>query len=370
MDLRLSDEQGQLRDAVAHWARRRYGFAQRRGIVDGEGWSADVWRDLAEGLGILGLGAAAAPDPVDLMVAMEALGEALLVEPFVETVVTGASLLRSAGGPLAQRLLHGIAAGDVRLALAWEEPGVAAGWAADATVATRVGEGWRITGAKSVVTAAPCVTTLLVTARTDTGTSLFAVDPAAPGVTLTAYPTIDGRTAADVAFDGVTVGGEALLGAEGGALPWLERAGDATIAALGAEAIGVMRRMLADTIAYTGTRRQFGQPIARFQVLQHRMVDMRIHTELAAAAVLLATLKLDAPAAERARAASVAKVTVAEACRFVGQNAIQLHGGMGMSDETPVTHHFRRATVIEHELGSADAHVARFIDAHRRLAAA
>lgn len=362
MDFSFSDEQRQLRDSVRSYLRDHYPFARRRAAsLSAAGYDAATWGDFAERLGILSLADTGnAPDPVDVMVIMEELGEALVIEPFLETVVVGAALLRAAGGAAARTLLSGVVAGDVRLALAWAEPAARMAWMPRGTVARREGDGWRLDGAKSVVTGAPWATQLLVSAATAGGTSLFVVAPDAPGVTLTAYPTIDGRRAADIVFDGAMLSGDALLGGEGGALPLLEAVGDAAIAAQSAEAVGVMRRMLRDTIDYTKQRQQFGQAISGFQALQHRMVDMFTQTEMASSAVYLATLKLGAPPAERAMAASVAKVIVGEACGFVGQNAVQLHGGMGMTDDLAVGHYFKRATVIEGEFGTVDHHVARF----------
>lgn len=363
MDFTFTDQQQQLRDSLRSYLRSHYPFDRRRAAsVSDAGWSPETWADFADRLGILTLAdPSVAADPVDLMVVMEELGAALVIEPFLETVVTGAGLLRSIGCGLARELLSGIAARDVVIALAWAEPETRYAWEPRRTVARRAGDGWRIDGLKSVVTGAPWATHLIVSAVTENGVSLFVAEPGIPGMTLTAYSTIDGRRAADIAFDGVT--GVQLLGQEGGALPILERVGDASIAAIGAEAIGVMRRMLQDTIDYTKQRHQFGQPIAAFQALQHRMVDMFTQIEMASSAVYLATLKLDADPAERAQAASVAQVTVGEACRFVGQNAVQLHGGMGMTDDLPVGHYFKRATVIEGEFGTVDHHLARFAKA-------
>ncbi|GGE00308.1 acyl-CoA dehydrogenase short-chain specific [Polymorphobacter glacialis] len=363
MDFSLSGEQQQLRDSVRGWLKSHHGFEHRRAISRSEsGWDAATWTAFADDLGILSLADIAVPhDAVTVMVVMEELGEALITVPFLETVVTGAAVLRAAGGEAAQALSDGIIAGDVRLALAWAEPDTRYGWQPRTTRAVREGNGWRLDGLKSVVVGAPWATHLIVSALTDTGTSLFVVAPDAIGVSLMSYPTIDGRRAADVRFEGVVLSGDALLGEEGAALPVLERVGDISIAAMGAEAVGVMRRMLADTIEYTGQRKQFGQPIASFQVLQHRMVDMFMQIEMATSAVYLATLRLEAEPAERARAASVAKVTIGEACRFVGQNAVQLHGGMGMTDDAAVSHYFKRATVIEGEFGTTDHHVERFI---------
>ena len=365
MDFSFSDEQQQMRASLRAYLRDRYSFERRRLVLRSEqGWNAEVWSDFSDRLGILSLADPdTTPDPVDLMVVMEELGEALVIEPFLETVVTGAALLRASGGEKARELLEDIVAGQVRLALAWAEPQTRYSWAPRDTVAKQVGKEWHLDGLKSVVVGAPWATHLIVSAATASGTSLFLVSPDAPGVTLYSYPTIDGRRAADVAFESVVLASSALLGIEGGALPLLEEVGDRTIAAIGAEAVGVSRRMLQDTINYTKQRQQFGQPISSFQALQHRMVDMYMQVEMASSAVYLATLKLDAAPADRIGAASVAKVVVSEACRFVGQNAVQLHGGIGMTDDLAVGHYFKRATVIEGEFGAVDHHVDRFIRA-------
>jgi alkylation response protein AidB-like acyl-CoA dehydrogenase len=173
------------------------------------------------------------------------------------------------------------------------------------------------------------------------------------------YPTIDGRRAADVTFEHVRVPADALIGEEGDAAEAMERSIDEGIAAMSAEAVGLLSKLHEDTLEYAKQRRQFGQPIGRFQVLQHRLVDMYMEIELARSAAFRATLRLSAPAKERARAASAAKVTINKACRMVGQNAVQIHGGMGMTDELAVSHSFRRATAIELELGTTDFHLAR-----------
>lgn len=363
MDFSFTSEQEQLRDSLAAYLRDHYPFETRRAIsLSDHGWSERTWRDLADRLGLFSLADPDTPaDPVDLMVVMEQLGSALVIEPFLETIVIGAGLLRVAGGEKARALLRRIAAGDERLALAWAEPGARFGWAAATTIAVRDGDGWRIDGTKAVVVGAPWATTLLVTARSPQGTLLLAVDPHADGITTLSYPTIDGRRAADIRFENLWVGAEAVLLDETRALPALEAVGDAAIAAICAEALGVMQRMLDDTIAYTKERHQFGRPIAQFQALQHRMVDMYMKLQMATSAVYLATLSLGAPAAERARAASIAKATVGDACRFIGQNAIQLHGGMGMTDALAVGHYFKRVTVMEGEFGTTDDHVTRFM---------
>lgn len=369
MDFSLTGEQEVLRAVLRTFLADRHPFATRRATVDrAPGWSAQLWRGFSEELGILGVGIPEAAggmggSAVETMIVMEELGESLVVEPFLETVVVAGNLLAGATGR--ERELARIVAGEARYALAWAEPDGRYRFDGVATRASRSEDGWVLSGRKTVVTAAPWATDLLVTARTAgepgdaEGVSLFLLDPAAADVTVHAYRTIDGRQAAEIGLHDVRLRASSLVGEEGTALPRIERAGDAAIAGLAAEAVGVMRRLIQDTIDYTAQRRQFGQPIASFQALQHRIVDMYMQLELATSATYLATLHLEAPPAARALAASTAKVTVGRALRFVGQNAIQLHGGMGMTDDLAVGHYFRRATVIESEFGSTDFHRAR-----------
>lgn len=371
MDFTFSEEQQLLRNSLRSFLADRYTFeARNRAVNSAEGWSPAIWKAFAEELGILGLAfpervGGLDADAVSTMVVMEELGRALVVEPYLETVVICGGLLRRAGGDVADAALARIATGEQLLAFAWAEPKSRYDFAAIETRASRTASGWRLQGAKAVVKAAPWASHLLVSARTAgnpgerSGVSLFLVDKAAAGVSVTDYPTVDGRRAADVLFDGVELPADALLGSEGEALALIELVSDEAVAALCAEALGVNSRMLDDTVDYTKQRRQFGQPLSSFQVLQHRMVDMYMKVEMSRSATYLATMKLGEAAQERALAASTAKVTTGEACRFVGQNAVQLHGGMGMTDELAVSHYFRRATVMEGEFGSVDFHLQR-----------
>lgn len=378
MDFTLSEEHTLLRASLGQFLQQRYGFAERTAASRGDlGYRPEVWTALAEDLGVLGMTIPEAHGglgggALEQMILMEEAGRALLLEPVCETVFQAGWLLEQAGGVLAGELLGQIASGAAKLAVALGEPAMRYDLADIATRASRTDAGWRIDGIKAVVMAAPWADRLIVAARTTgqagdaDGLSLFVVDPAAAGVTLHSYPTIDGRRAADIEFAGVTVSADALLGPEGGALPLLEAMRDRAIAAQAAEAAGLLDKLVTDTVAYTKQRNQFGQPISSFQALQHRMVDMYMQVEMVRSAAVLATLRLDGDPVERARAASAAKVTVANACRFVGQNAVQLHGGMGMTDELAIGHYFKRATLLESEHGSADWHLTR----HAALAAA
>jgi alkylation response protein AidB-like acyl-CoA dehydrogenase len=372
MDFSFSEEQTLLRDTVASYLADHYDFDTRRAAIkSAAGWRPEVWKAFAEELGILG---ASFPEDVgglgggavDNMVVMEEFGRALVVEPYLSTVVIGGGFLRRAGPPGANELIGRIIAGDALIAFAYAEPQGRYNLANLATIARKEGDGYVINGHKAVVIGAPFATHLILTARTGggqrdpDGVSVFLVERTAPGVVTRDYPTVDGRRAAEVTFEDLRVGSEALIGPEGAALPLVEQVVDEAIAATCAEACGVLRKLHESTLDYTKQRKQFGAPIASFQVLQHRMVDMFIHLEQAVSMTYMAHLRLPEPPAERAKAVSSAKVQVGRACRFVGQNAIQLHGGMGMTDEMAVAHYFKRATIIEGEFGSVDHHLARY----------
>jgi hypothetical protein len=369
MDFSFTDEQTMLRDTLARFIQDRYDFDTRRKIVDSpEGWRRDYWKAFAEELGILGapfseeqggLGGG----PVENMIVMEELGKGLVVEPYLGAVVLGGGLLKHAGGAVADELIGGVIAGEVIGAFAYAEPTGRYDLADLSTTARKDGSAYVLNGRKAVVVGAPWATHLFVTARTSggrrdkDGVSVFVVEKSAAGVTTRDYPTVDGRRASEISFENTPA---VLLGEEGKGLPVVERVADEGIAALSAEAVGCMRRLHEGTLDYAKQRKQFGRAIADFQALQHRMVDMFGQVELATSMTYMATLKLDASDAERAKAASAAKAHIGKASRFVGQNAIQLHGGMGMTDELSIGHYFKRATVIEGLFGDVDHHLKRY----------
>ena len=372
MDFSLSEEQRLLRDSLAGFLRSRYDADTRRKAVASEaGWRPELWRALAEEVGVLG---AALPEelgglgggPVDTLVVMTEFGRALVVEPFMETVVIGAGLLRRFDSPAARDAVGAIIAGDLVTTLAGGAPTSRYDVHAVATRATRDGAGWKVDGRKAVVSAAPWASKLLVSARTGgsereaEGVSLFLVDRQAPGVSTRDYPTVDGRRASEITLDGVSLPAEALLGPEGQALEPVEAVLDEARAALCAEACGVLGEMVRQTVDYAKQRRQFGTAISNFQVLQHRMVDMFIASEQAVSMTYMATLKLDLLAAERSGAVSAAKAFVGRALTDVGQSAVQIHGGIGLTDELAFSHYFKRATVLEQALGSSDWHLRRY----------
>lgn len=379
MDFNLTNEQELLRDGLTKFLASRYDLASSRAAAKtGPGWQPEIWRGFADELGILG---ATLPEeaggigggPVETMVIAEALGHALVIEPFVDTVVVAGGLLHRSGDESAAALLEDIVAGSSIAALAATEPTSGDNWRDVSTTARRDGEEWVLNGTKVMAVNAPLATHLLVTARTsgeraDTdGISLFVVDIASlsTGFTAHLYRTVDDRRASDLTFSDVRLPASALLGAEGQAWPSLELARDEGAAAVCAEAVGGMRKVLADTVEYCKQRQQFGLPIGSFQALQHRMVDMHMEVEQASAAVYLAVLNLDAEPAQRARAVSAAKATIGRAARFVGQNAVQLHGGMGMTEELAIGHYFKRLTAVQYEFGSTDYHVSRYAELTR-----
>lgn len=375
MDFNLTNEQELLRDGLTKFLASRYDLATSRAAAKtGPGWQPEIWRGFAEELGILG---ATLPEdaggigggPVETMVIAEALGHALVIEPFVDTVVVAGGLLHRSGAGL----LEDIVAGTTVVALAATEPTSGDNWRDVSTTAQRDGDDWVLNGSKVMAVSAPLATQLLVTARTsgeraDTeGISLFLVEIASltTGFTAHHYRTVDDRRASDLTFSDVRLPAAALLGTEGQAWSSLELARDEGAAAVCAEAVGGMRKVLADTVEYCKQRQQFGQPIGSFQALQHRMVDMHMEVEQAAAAVFLAVLNLDAEPAQRAKAVSAAKATIGRAARFVGQNAVQLHGGMGMTEELAIGHYFKRLTAVQYEFGSTDYHVGRYAELTR-----
>lgn len=375
MDFTLSNEQELLRDGLNRFLATRYDLEKSRTAAkSGQGWQPDIWRGFADELGILG---ATLPEssggmgggPVELMVIAEALGQSLVIEPYVDTVVVAGGLLGRSGSADADAVLEKIAAGTAIAALAAAEATSGDHWRDISTTAQRDGDDWVLHGAKIVAVAAPLATHLLITARTsgaqddEQGISLFLVDieeGLPTGLEVHGYRTVDDRRAADLEFDGLRLPAQALLSAEGQAWESVARAADEGAAAVCAEAVGCMRKVVTDTVEYSKQRQQFGQPIGSFQVLQHRMVDMYMELQQASAAVLLAILNLDAEPAVRARTVSAAKATVGRAARFIGQNAVQLHGGMGMTEELAIGHYFKRLTAVQNEFGSTDYHVTRY----------
>jgi alkylation response protein AidB-like acyl-CoA dehydrogenase len=370
MNFEFKEEQLQFADALKRWIGRDYSFEQRRAIVRSEQGTLDAaWATLAE----LGMTALPVPEEqggfaggaVDLFVVMRELGRGLVVEPYFATVL-GAHFLKLGGAHAS--LLEQVATGELKLACALGERQSRHALCDIATRAEQIGAGWRLTGEKTAVVHGSQAGVLVVSARVgggqrdEAGISLFAVPADAPGVQLTDYRTLDGQRAANLRLEGVVLPADASIGQPGAGWDILDAASDYGAGLLCAEALGAMEALFDSTLDYLKTRQQFGVPIGKFQALQHRMADMLIHLEQARSMALLAAVTLDgADTAERRRVVSAAKYRVGQAARFIGQQAVQLHGGMGVTDELAAAHYFKRLSTIELTLGDRDHHLARFM---------
>jgi len=362
MDFNFKEEQLAFADALKRWVTKDYSFDERKKIIHStEGVSDAAWSTLTE-LGMLALPVPEAQggfngSALDMFVVMQELGRGLVVEPYLATVL-GAQFLKLGGGH--DSLLEQVAAGELKLACALGEKQSRHDLTAIATTATASADGFVLDGAKTVVLHGAQAGQLIVSARSGGAIALFVVPADAPGVTITDYRTLDGQRAANIVFKQVQLPASAQIGTDGAGI--LDQAADYGAALLCAEALGAMEAIFAATLDYLKTRSQFGAPIGKFQALQHRMADMYIHLEQARSMALLAAVKVDASdAGERRRTVSAAKFRVGQALKFVGQQAVQLHGGMGVTDELPAAHHFKRLTMIELTLGDSDHHLQRFI---------
>ena len=372
MDFDLSDEQRQLGDNLARLMKERYGFESRKAHGAGPlGFSEELWRRYAE-LGLLGASFAEADGgfgggAVETMLIEQAFGRALVLEPYLPTVVLAGGVLRHGASP-AQReaMIPAIAAGELRLALAHCEPGSGFDLFDVTASARRDGAAFVLDGEKGLVLAGDSAQKLIVLARTaggrreKSGLGLFLVDAAAEGVSRRGYPTQDGLRAAEIAFSRVRVAAEDVVGDSEGAGEIIERVAEDAIAALAAEAVGAMSEAIEITTDYLKTRKQFGVPIGSFQALQHRAADMVVALEQARSMMLFATMMTgEADAAERAKAISAAKIQIGRSARFIGQQATQLHGGIAMTHEYKLGHLFKRLTMIDLAFGDADEHLRR-----------
>jgi hypothetical protein len=367
MDFDFSDDQEMLRDSVRRWVDKGYDFERRRGIVKDGGFSKTAWREMAE-LGLTGL---AVPEAhggmgfgaVDAMVVMEELGRGIVLEPYAQgALIAGGVLTAHAPDALKATWLPRIASGEALVVLAHQEREARYRLnhvACKATVDANAGA-WTLSGAKSVVPAGDHADAFIVPARVSgavddgSGVALFLVERRAAGVATRGYPTQDGARAAEVTFANASA---VLIAAPGTGLLALELAVDIGIAALCAEAVGVMDKMVAVTAEYMNTRKQFGVAIATFQALRHRIADVKMQLELARSMSYFASLKMKEPPAARRRALSQAKLQLGQSMRFVGQQCIQLHGGIGVTDEYIASHYFKRLTVMEMSYGDTLHHL-------------
>ncbi len=363
MDFNFSDDQEHLRDAVRKWVDKGYDFERRRGIVNAGGFSREAYGELtdlglgglyvSEALGGLGLG------PVEGMVVMEELGRGIVLEPLAHTLMVGAVLSHYAGAQMQAAWCDKVVSGETLVVLAHQERQARYQMGQCKTQATQQGDAWHVTGQKTVVVAGDHADAWLVPAMANGQLALFMVTRDAQGATSKGYVTQDGSRAADITFNNTP----AQLVTQDGAVA-LSHALDIGIAAVCAEAVGVMDKTLTITVEYMNTRKQFGVAIATFQALRHRVSDMKMQLELARSMSYYASLKLSAPAAERHTAMSRAKYQLGVSMRFVGQQAVQLHGGIGVTDEYIVSHYFKKLTQLEmtfgdslHHLGQVSEHM-------------
>jgi pimeloyl-CoA dehydrogenase small subunit len=372
MDFELSEEQSILKDSLSRLLADNYGFEQRaKYMATPEGWSTEMWGKYAE-MGLMALPFAEEDGgigggPVETMIVMEALGGALVLEPYFPTVVLGGGFLRFGGNDaLRAELGPQVANGSLKLAFAHTERNSRYDLSQMETQAKKDGSGWRLSGAKGVVIGGDSADRLIVTARTGGGTGdekgvgLFLVDAKADGVSRRGYPMQDGQRAAEVTLENVAVPAEAVFGDPEDGLPLARRVVDQGIAALSAEAVGVMAAMQALTVDYMKVRKQFGVPIGSFQVLQHMAVDMFVATEQARSIATFATMMADSEDdAERVRAMHAAKAEIGRGGTLVGQNAVQIHGGVGMTMEYAVGHYFKRMTMIDLIFGDSSYHLGK-----------
>lgn len=377
MDFSFTQEQTLLQDSVQKFIQNSYPFDERQELVKTEeGFSRDHWLTFAE------LGWLALPFPeedggiggssIELMILMEELGKGLVVEPYVSTIVlAGGMISAGANHAIRQTILTEIMTGEKLAAFAFVEPQARFNLTDITTTAKAGAEGFAINGFKGVVIGGPSADYLVVPARTAggqrdaQGITLFLVDSRAEGISRRDYATVDSLRASEIVFDNVKIPSDRVIGDIGNGYALIEDAADRAILALGAEAVGAMEVLYKTTVEYCKTRQQFGQPIGKFQVLQHRMVDMYMEYEQSKSLLYMAALRLDegsdeGKSAESKKAVSALKVQVGKAGKFIGQNAIQLHGGMGMTDELNVGHYFKRLTMIDTMFGNVDFHLKRF----------
>lgn len=369
MDLSYTETQDMLRDTLAKFLTDTYDFETRKKMLERpEGRDPGIWKAISSELGLTcapfaeeygGMGGG----HLENAIMMEELGKVIAIEPWLQTVVIGGGALSAVGGAKAAEVIPQIIAGDCVIAFAYAEPQGRYNLADIGTSAKQDGAGYVLNGHKAAVYAAPWATHLLVTARTGgsrrerAGVELFLVDARAAGITMREYAMVDGFRGAEVYFENVAIPGDALLP---GGIDLIERVVDEATVGICAEGTGIARKLLSGTVEYTQQRKQFGQPIGKFQALQHRMADMLVEAEQIASMTLMGTLKLGLPADQRKAAVSQVKAKVSRSIKFVGQSAIQTHGGIGITMELGIGHYFKRSTMIENQFGGADWHLERY----------
>ena len=373
MDFSFTEEQTLLQESVSRFMQNDYGFeARQKNASTEQGFSAENWQTFAE-LGWLGVPFSEADGgfgggAIETALMSEQFGRGLLIEPFLATVILAGGAIKHGGSEEQKsQYLPGIIDGSKHAALAFVEPQARFNIADITTTATADGDGYVLNGYKAVVLNGPRADFLVVSARTsgeqrdEDGVSLFVMDAATAGISRRDYPTVDAFRASEITFENVKLGADSLVGEAGKGLPILQQAIDDGVLSVGAEAVGCMEVLYKDTVEYCKQREQFGQPIGKFQVLQHRMVDMFMEHEQSKSLMFMAAMRMaEGYGAEAQKAVSAFKVQVGKSGKFVGQNAVQLHGGMGMTEELNIGHYFKRLTIIDTLFGNVDFHLQRF----------
>ena len=373
MDFSFTEEQTLLQESVSRFMQNDYGFeARQKNASTEQGFSAENWQTFAE-LGWLGVPFSEADGgfgggAIETALMSEQFGRGLLIEPFLATVILAGGAIKHGGSEEQKsQYLPGIIDGSKHAALAFVEPQARFNIADITTTATADGDGYVLNGYKAVVLNGPQADFFVVSARTsgeqrdEDGVSLFVMDAATAGISRRDYPTVDAFRASEITFENVKLGADSLVGEAGKGLPILQQAIDDGVLSVGAEAVGCMEVLYKDTVEYCKQREQFGQPIGKFQVLQHRMVDMFMEHEQSKSLMFMAAMRMaEGYGAEAQKAVSAFKVQVGKSGKFVGQNAVQLHGGMGMTEELNIGHYFKRLTIIDTLFGNVDFHLQRF----------
>ncbi|MEC7989818.1 MAG: acyl-CoA dehydrogenase family protein [Pseudomonadota bacterium] len=373
MDFSFTEEQTLLQESVSRFMQNDYGFeARQKNASTEQGFSAENWQTFAE-LGWLGVPFSEADGgfgggAIETALMSEQFGRGLLIEPFLATVILAGGAIKHGGSEEQKsQYLPGIIDGSKHAALAFVEPQARFNIADITTTATADGDSYVLNGYKAVVLNGPQADFLVVSARTsgeqrdEDGVSLFVMDAATAGISRRDYPTVDAFRASEITFENVKIGADSLVGEAGTGLPILQQAIDDGVLSVGAEAVGCMEVLYKDTVEYCKQREQFGQPIGKFQVLQHRMVDMFMEHEQSKSLMFMAAMRMaEGYGAEAQKAVSAFKVQVGKSGKFVGQNAVQLHGGMGMTEELNIGHYFKRLTIIDTLFGNVDFHLQRF----------
>jgi len=372
MDFNFNEEQSMIQGQVAQFIQRDYEWEKRQSLASSDlGFSKENWNTFAE-LGWLGISLSEESggfggSALETMIIMEEFGKALVIEPFLETIVLSAGLIDSCGNKNQKKeILEKVILGKMQLALAFAEPQSRFNLSDITTEAKQDGNSYNLNGYKSVVMNGPSADMLIISARTsgksrdENGISLFLVDSKSSGISSRHYSTVDDRKASEISLENVKVDSNSLLGKIDQGYEELEKAIDVATLAICAEAVGVMEVLYKTTVEYTKTRKQFGQAIGKFQVLQHRMVDMFMEYEQSKSLLLMATIKKAEDASDSKKSISGLKYQIGKASKFIGQQAVQLHGGMGVTDELNVGHFFKRLTTISTIFGNTDYHLKRY----------